>query len=228
MNNSEPTESKKNSSWRIVAKIICGILALVSVPLAFMSVVVFDNPLLFFTYAWLCVLCVRYVLNFQDEIRYWIWAILACLLLSLISYLIKAPTIIHVRNASHENVCKLTLKALGCSLKAFRDDQVDKNFGTWEELVEEEYIIEGYTTENIIDKYTIVVFDVKKSTLDEEGNSINDSTFTMVAVPRNQKNRLRTFALSDDQTPRVWVGNADEWSTEDVQLHNIDMWEPLR
>lgn len=127
-----------------------------------------------------------------------------------------------------DNRYKSMLCTLGSAMLAFKNENPDKNYGTWEEMTKANYIQEGYSRTNMIDNYSIAVFNVQKSTLDKNGNSNFDSTFTIVAFPRRQRNRLRTFALGDDQTPRLWVGKFIECSTENVSLHNIEMWKPLR
>jgi hypothetical protein len=132
------------------------------------------------------------------------------------------------RRSAWENRCKLTLRALGSSQQAFMDDNPDKNYGTWREMIDADYIQYGYNRTNTIDNYSIVVFIVHKSTFDEKGNNNFDSTFSIVAIPRSVKNRLRTFSIGDDQIPRVWVGKSEDWTTENVSLRNIDLWEPLR
>lgn len=40
--------------------------------------------------------------------------------------------------------------------------------------------------------------------------------------------RLRTFAICEDQTPRFWVGVDSEWTTENINLRNEELWKPLR
>ncbi len=150
---------------------------------------------------------------------------------TLIIYIIAAiiiPQFLNNGGGAWENRCKLTLRALGTAQQTFLDGNPDKSYGTWEELIEAYCIPEGYNRTNMIDNYSIVVFIVHKSTLDENGNSNLDSSFSIVAIPRSQRNRLRTFAIGHDQTPRVWVGKSEDWTTENVSLHNIELWEPLR
>lgn len=148
------------------------------------------------------------------------------LILSIAAFII--PQILGARRTAWANRCKLTLRTLGSSQVKFKDENPENNYGTWEEMYEDDYIQEGYNRRNMIDNYSIAVFSVQKSTLDEKGNSNLDSSFTIAAIPRIKRKDLRTFALGDDQTPCVWVGKSEEWTTENVTLHNIDLWEPLR
>jgi hypothetical protein len=126
-----------------------------------------------------------------------------------------------------ENHAKLTLRSLGSSQLAFAD-AYDGNYGTWEELQQKEFIQKGYTRTNIIDNYSLVAFDRAKMVKDKEGKVLVPSSFTMIALPRSQKNKLRTFALGDDQTPRVWVGDASSFDPLNARLHDFELWEPLR
>ena len=149
---------------------------------------------------------------------------------------IAIPQLLNARRSAWENRCKLTLRALGSSELAYMDGNLDKDYGSWVAMTDDDYIQEGYNRSNMIDNYSIIVFQVSAST-DEFGTGYksSDSTFTVVAVPRSQKNRLRTFGISDDQTPRVWVGDAGDFaaaladpSNPTFTMHNIDQWEPLR
>ncbi|MBU1023616.1 hypothetical protein KKB99_04920 [bacterium] len=140
---------------------------------------------------------------------------------------IIGPGMIGSKRSAIENRCKLTLRALGSTMLAYTDLN-DGDYGTWDELANRGFIQEGYTPESIIDYFNLIVFDVEKSVRDDDGGIIKESTFTIVAIPDNRRNRLRTFAIGDDQTPRVWVGDEKRWTTQNVDLHDIELWEPLR
>lgn len=142
---------------------------------------------------------------------------------------IAIPQLLNARRSAWENRCKLTLRALGSTQLAYQDANLNKNYGSWQALnnPNDPYIQQGYTRSNIIDNYSIIVFDVKAAQM-MGGVTASDSTFTIVAIPRSQRNRLRTFALGDDQTPRVWVGPAGTFDPNNISLNNINQWEPLR
>lgn len=143
---------------------------------------------------------------------------------------IAIPQLLNARRSAWENRCKLTLRALGSSQLAYMDGNLNKDYGTWVAMTDADYIQEGYNRSNMIDNYSIAMFYVAQS-FDVGGYSASDSTFTIVAIPRSQKNRLRTFAIGDDQTPRVWVGDTDLGAMitgDTVRLHEIEEWEPLR
>jgi hypothetical protein len=177
--------------------------------------------------------------------KFIVWSIIA-LFITLFILAIAIPQLLNTRGYAWENSCKLTLRALGSTQLSFADSH-DGNFGTWEELVESGDIGEGCNRSNVINNYSIAVFDVKKAGI---------SSFTIVAVPVEERRALgkplificprknfpgidirfrdvpgwflRVFAIGEDQTPRVWIGSNSEWTTENVSLHNIELWEPLR
>ena len=145
---------------------------------------------------------------------------------------IAIPQLLNARRSAWENRCKLTLRALGSSELAYADGNLDKIYGTWPAMIDNDYIQDGYSRSNMIDNYSIILFQVGAPTY--EGDfSAADSSFTIVAVPRSQKNKLRTFAIGDDQTPRVWVGDPADYVAimappQTVSLSNVENWEPLR
>ena len=147
---------------------------------------------------------------------------------------IAIPQLLNARRSAWENRAKLTLRALGSTQLAYQDQNLDKNYGTWVALNDpnNNYIQQGYSRSNIIDNYSIAMFQVRIANM-MGGFSASDSSFTIVAIPRSARNKLRTFALGDDQTPRVYVGTAADLAAAlampgSVSLTNINMWEPLR
>ena len=148
---------------------------------------------------------------------------------------IAIPQLLNARRSAWENRCKLTLRALGSSELAYMDGNLQKDYGSWVAMTDTDYIQEGYNRTNMIDNYSIICFQIAISQeIGTTGYTASDSTFTIIAVPRSQKNRLRTFGISDDQTPRVFVGDEASFGTQadaDPQtftLRDITQWEPLR
>lgn len=149
---------------------------------------------------------------------------------------IAIPQLLNARRSAWENRAKLTLRALGSSQLAYQDQNLDKNYGNWNAMVATDYVQLGYTRTNMIDNYSLAVFYANPSA-QVNGITASDSSFTIVAVPRNNRNRLRTFAICDDQTVRV----ADTGDTVPVQTGGNGpgssisvtgdvpcVWEPLR
>jgi prepilin-type N-terminal cleavage/methylation domain-containing protein len=147
---------------------------------------------------------------------------------------IAIPQLLNARRSAWENRAKLTLRALGSSQLAYSDQNLNKDYGSWLAMQNAEYIQQGYSRTNVIDNYSIVMFRVQTSAKDPNNPNYtaSDSTFTIVAVPRSQKNKLRTFALGDDQTPRVYVGTPADFATaianDQITLNVLTNWEPLR
>lgn len=135
---------------------------------------------------------------------------------------------------ARETRCILTLRALGSTQLAYMDGNFAKNYGTWQALADNDYIQEGYNRSNIIDNYSICVFQTTTSWKKSNHGKTYPSTFTIVAIPRSQKNRLRTFGIGDDQTPRVFVGDSSTFESRlsshpsAIWFANTDMWEPIR
>ena len=71
-----------------------------------------------------------------------------------------------------------------------------------------------------MNNYSIILFDVNKNK--------KTPSFTIIAIPRTQQNKLRTFAINDDENPRVWIGPMEKWEKYKTSLHEIKYWESLR
>jgi hypothetical protein len=110
-----------------------------------------------------------------------------------------------------ENKCKMRLRAFGSVQLGYSDQFENHDYGNWISLQKYQWIQPGYTRSNIIEGYSISVFDTCLSTI-VDGKSQYDSRFEIVAVP-NQPNihRLRTFGLCEEQTPLVWIGEDRLW-----------------
>ena len=126
---------------------------------------------------------------------------------------IAIPQLLNARRSAWENRAKLTLRALGSSQLAYQDQNNNKDYGTWNNLIFTDYVQKGYSRGNIIDNYSLAVFYAAKST-QVNNLTAQDSSFTIVAMPRNQRNRLRTFAICDDQTLRVAILATDQVPTQ--------------
>ncbi|MCD6216247.1 hypothetical protein J7L05_00120 [bacterium] len=176
--------------------------------------------------------------------------ILGCIILAIV-----IPQTLSFSREAWENRCKLTLRALGSSQTAFAEKN-NGNYGNWLELTDADYIQEGYNRTNMIDNYSITVFEIKKATLCDLAEGTTKSSFTIIAVPRSGRSsvnkypiyfsprkdfpgvnvlfrnrpgyHLRTFAICEDQTPRCWIGIDSKWTTENISLRNKELWEPLR
>ncbi len=152
-----------------------------------------------------------------------------CLMLFLFFFLlvaIKTPCCLHARRSALESKCILTLRILDSAQLIFADAH-DGDYGTWSELFEENYSEMSYTLDNLIDKYNIVRFEVRKSTGEKDSEDFIMSGFTIIAIPDSHRSRLRTYAICDDQIGRVWIGKESDWKKGNTLMHDISLWEPL-
>lgn len=110
-----------------------------------------------------------------------------------------------------ENKCKMRLRVFGSIQLGYSDQNKNFDYGTWISLQKSEYIQQGYSRSNFIERYSISVFDVRLATI-VDGKSQGDSRFDIVAVPRQPNvHRLRTFGICEDQTPLLWIGEDSWW-----------------
>jgi len=107
--------------------------------------------------------------------------------------------------------CKLTLRALGSTQLAYSDQNRNHDYGSWISLQKSEYIQLGFSRTDLIEGYSISVFDAFMSSI-VDGKTQYNSRFEIVCVP-NQPNihGLRTFGLCEEQTPLVWIGEDRLW-----------------
>ena len=131
-----------------------------------------------------------------------------------------------------ENHCKFFLRTLGTSQQAYMELNLHGNYGTWWSLQQTGYVEEGYDRSNYIENYSISVFNVCTSSW-RGMHRAHDSTFTIVAVPTKYKHQLRTFAIGNDQTPVVWIGNDSEFGANYYPpttpgLKDYRYWDAMR
>lgn len=147
---------------------------------------------------------------------------------------IAIPQLLIARRSAWENRAKLSLRALGSSQMAYQDQNQRKAFATCHCLTETGYMQVGYNRTNMIENFSIAVWDCSPPTI-VGGVTASDATFTLVAVPRNNRNKLRTFAICDDQTLRVATdylldvpANAEGQPVVPTANYDPCSWEPLR
>lgn len=140
---------------------------------------------------------------------------------------IAIPQLLNARRSAWENRCKITLRSLGSAQLTYIETTRKNTYGTFEALQETEYISQGYTRVTIIDNYSLFLFDVDPPTMTFGDLPAYDSTFTIIAIPRSQRNKLRTFGINDKQALRVYTGRKEEFSADDG-LENANRWQPLR
>ena len=130
-----------------------------------------------------------------------------------------------------ELIARSTLRALGETELAYQYSNNDRHYGSWEALVETEYIARGYHRGSLIENYSLwtAAFN-PESWGDNLAADYPDNKFTAVAFPRITRppGYLSTFAIREDQVLRVykptvgvnpWGANGD-WGAR--------TWEPIR
>ena len=158
------------------------------------------------------------------------------ILLAIVLQIVIIPQLLSSRRSDWGNRCILTLRALGATQLAYKDNNIRHDYASWEVLTttkltdpqDDYYIQKEYTRDNIINNYTIIIFKAKPSTLNSGGESNNDSTFTIVAIPRSNRNNLRTFAINDYQSPLAWIGEGIKWEKGKESLRDRNLWQQLR
>jgi len=140
------------------------------------------------------------------------FSIMGCFIVTMI------PGLLNARQSAWENKCKLALRALSTAEKAWFDKK--GSYGTYEELLKENYITPEWLRDSLNDNYSFIIFDVNKNK--------KAPSFTIIAIPRTRQNRLRTFAICEDENPRVWIGQIEKWEKYKTSLHEIKYWESLR
>ena len=165
------------------------------------------------------------VLRFKDNIRIITYTIITWMIFGC-TCVLPTPTLLYGRIHARQQTCKMTLRALREAQQVYAKRNNGK-YGTWQELVDQGLIEGQYSKDNLIKHYFISSFIVYNPS-DSERASGKVSSFTITAIPKRTDNRLRTFGIGVESYPLVWVGSPDAWSTVNVSLHNIKLWEPLR
>jgi len=158
------------------------------------------------------------------------FTLLELLIIAMIIAIIVAiaiPQLLNARRSAWENRAKLTLRAIGSSELAYQDLTKENTYGTWGALKSTQLIQVGYTRSSIIDNYSIMLWDVDPPSMSFGGLPAYDSRFTIIAIPRSQKNKLRTFGINDDQTLRIYVGKPEDFGNS-YGMRNAAFWSPLR
>ena len=144
---------------------------------------------------------------------------------------IAIPQLLNAKRSAWESRAKSTLRAYGETELAYQNTNNDKHWGSWEALINTDYLAGGYTKGNIIENYSLwesVVNVPQGTTL--SGGGLSDNTFTIVAFPRSTApGYLATFLIREDETLRVYRDNtpgANAWGADDD--YGGLTWEPIR
>ena len=164
----------------------------------------------------------------KNRNRMWYLATLHTLIPLVVVHIILFSALPHLVGMKRHTLDIRTLTSLR-TLAKVQHDYAQKNnnkFGTWKDLQDQEFITQGYTRLNIIDNYSLAVFRVNNPS--PESDQSYEPSFQIVSIPRSQKNKLMTFAICEDQHPRLWIGDESSFNLESLDLKNDDLWKPLR
>lgn len=125
--------------------------------------------------------------------------------LTLHSYMAKQKDI--------SNICRLTLRALGSTQLSYQSLNSHADFGTFWALEDTGFIEKGYTRENLIENYSISVFNALTSSKLPDGSyKSKSSQFQIIAVPHTKVYSLCIYGIGTDMnvyqfkndTPNYW------------------------
>ena len=144
------------------------------------------------------------------------------------------PASLDSRAGAWEHMAIFKLRALGSAELAYEGMNKCRDYGTLNNLLSTNLVPLGISRGNAIDAYSIAVFFPMRSSV-VNGLPAYDSSFTIVAIPRNQRNHLRTFAICTDQVVRVATEVSDQVPEQyndsappKVRGSSPTNWEPLR
>lgn len=138
------------------------------------------------------------------------------------------PQLLNAKRSAWESRAKATLRSYGETELAYQNTNFDRHWGTWDALIETEYIAQGYSSGNIIENYSLWT-SVDNHTHWAGGPGY--CTFTVVAFPRRTSppGYLSTFAIREDELIRVYrpdTPGVNAWG-EDGDF-GARTWEPIR
>jgi len=96
----------------------------------------------------------------------------------------------------------------------------NSKFSSFDDLVKDGYI-NNLSADNYIDNYKIVYFKASEKEL----KSGNDIPFIIIALPRSEKNKLRTFSINQNSELKIWNGNKIEWNDLSNEFDNTKLWK---
>jgi hypothetical protein len=135
------------------------------------------------------------------------------------------PQLQSSRRGAWHTRCIKTLEALARNQFDYAQAN-EQRFGTWQDLIDKNLIQQGYNRTNLIDNYSIAAFITANPNIDS--NMVIAPSFSIVAIPGSVKNRLRTFAICEDQHPRMWMGDESSFDLDSLDLQDDKLWRPLR
>lgn len=154
--------------------------------------------------------------NPQARVIFWLVSII---LIVFLGYL-TVPNKLGQRRPAYASRAKSTLRSTGSSQEAYREVSNRNSYGTFQDLVNSLYIAEGYSLGNMIENYTMT-WEIGSSSVVKTSGPLTMDRFTIIAFPLDTAPRnLHTFAITEDQTVRVYV-------PEDNDFNSVKTWDPI-
>jgi hypothetical protein len=151
---------------------------------------------------------------YRGDLRCCQWIVLYGLLVVMLFMLVHERT----RPGINHNRAKGTLRSTGMAQQAYMENSGNKVYGSFEALLDGQYIAEGYTLGNMIQHYSLTWEVYNLSTVAGEPG-IN--RFTVIAYPRDTRLEfLNTFCVTDDQVVR-------EYNPRNNEFEAIYHWDPI-
>jgi len=100
----------------------------------------------------------------------------------------------------------------------------DKTFGSWDDITNAYMASKERKLEDFVPGYKIVLFDIKPAVI-EGDKVIKESTITILAVPNEGNENLRTFAITQDMEPLEWIGDYELTDFSSLNLDNDKLWK---
>ena len=150
----------------------------------------------------------------------------------LILILLSVPNPTTSRRPAWMSRAKGTLRSTGSSQLAYQGMNNNKNYGSFQALKDIQYIADGYTLGNMIEKYSMTWSVSNSLTMsDESSYHIGNNAFTIVAYPiYTNPGYLMTFGITEDQEVRVYnPENSDQGLNEYNGLYDprVWTWDPI-
>ncbi len=144
---------------------------------------------------------------------------------------LSAPKVMSTRRSAWMSQAGGTLRSTGSSQLGYQQSNIDRNFGSFQDLQHTLYIAEGYNLGNMIENYSMTWSVYNSPSIDSESSGIQGiHTFTIVAYPRDTyPGYLQTFGIMQDQVVRMYNPDSVLGPNEYNGLYDprVPTWDPI-
>lgn len=143
--------------------------------------------------------------------------------LTKLNHTLHGSNIILGPDRNEQNCVNALSSFIECSA-SFKEKRNDKTFGTWEDITNAYMASKESKLDDFVPRYKVVLFEIKPSVI-EGGKVIKESTITILAVPKEGNENLRTFAMTQDMEPLEWIGDYELTDFSSLSLDNDKEWK---